>query len=197
LAHPGGNTTGTSNSLTDIAPKHLDLLHDALPRVSRLAVLMNSAYSSHRAALETMQALSPRIGVQIVPVDASSAEEIENAFSAMIKRSAQAVIVVTAPFFIERRWRIAELAVKNKLASIGYSSEYGDSGFLISYGPNNTELYRRTAAYVDKILKGSKPADLPVEQPTQFELVINQKTANALGVTIPKEVLLRADRVIE
>jgi putative ABC transport system substrate-binding protein len=197
LAHPGGNVTGTSNSLTDIAPKHLDLLHEIVPKMSRLAVLMNPNYQSHRDALKILQTLAPRIGVQILPIEAQSAQEIENGFSLMTKQNARAIIVVTDAIYLERRWQIAELAMKNRLPCVGYSQEYADAGFLFGYGPNSLEFFRRAAVYVDKILKGAKPADLPVEQPTTFELVINLKTAKALGIKIPQSVQIRADRVIE
>ncbi len=158
---------------------------------------MNSDYPSHRAVLQTMQTLAPRISVQILPIEASSAQEIDNGFAEMKKQNAQALVVVTDSIYLERRSQIAELAVKNKLPSIGFNAEEADAGYLISYGPNSHALYRRTAYYVDKILKGVKPADLPVEQPTMFDLVINLKTAKALGVTIPQTILLRADKVIE
>lgn len=197
LGRPGGNVTGTSNSLTDIAPKHLELLHDTVPKLSRLAVLMNPVYQSHRDALKIIQALAPRIGVQILPIEARSAEEIEKGFSLLVEQKAEAVIVVTDPIFLERRRQIAQLAVNRRLPCVGYSPQYADAGFLIGYGPNRFEFWRRTAYYVDKILKGAKPADLPVEQPTKFEMVINLKTAKAIGVKFPQVILLRADRVIE
>ena len=197
LASPGGNTTGTSNSLTDIAPKHLDLLRDTVPRLSRLAVLINPIPRSNRDALKIIQALAPQIDVQILPIEARSAQEIEKGFSLMIEQNAKAIIVVPNPIFFERRRQIAELAVNGRLPCVGYSPEYADAGFLIGYGPNRFEFYPRTAVYVDKILKGTRPADLPVEQPTKFELVINLKTAKRLGLTIPRSVMIRADRVIE
>ncbi len=197
LARPGGNVTGTSNSLTDIAPTHLDLLRDTVPKLSRLAVLMNPAYQSHRDALKIIHALAPRIGVQILPIEARSADEIEKGFSLMAEQKAEALIVVTDPIFLERRRQIAEMAEKGRLPCVGYASQYADAGFLIGYGPNRFELFQRTAVYVDKILKGAKPADLPVEQPTKFEMVINLRTAKRLGLTIPRSVMIRADRVIE
>lgn len=197
LASPGGNITGTSNSLTDTAPKHLDLLRDTVPKLSRLAVLINPIPRSNRDALKIIQALAPQIDVQILPIEARSAQEIEKGFSLMVEQNAKAIIVVPNPIFFNRRQQIADLAVKGRLPCVGYSSEYADTGFLIGYGPNRVEFYRRTAVYVDKILKGAKPADLPVEQPTKFELVINLKTAKRLGLTIPRSVMIRADRVIE
>ena len=196
LARPGGNITGTSNSLTDIAPKHLDLLHDALPMAARVAVMMNPNFPTHRAALETMKSLAPRIDLQILPIAVSFAREIEGAFAAITTQKAQALIVMNDSISLGgARW-IAQRAASSKLPSIGFHSGYADAGFLMSYGASSVALYQRTAIYVDKILKGAKPADLPVEQPTTFELVINLKTAKAIGITIPKEMLLRADRVI-
>lgn len=197
LGHPGGNVTGNSLSLTDVAPKHLELLRDSVPRLSRLAVSMNPAYQSHRDALQILQALAPRIGVQILPIEIRSAEEIARGFSLMAKQNAQAVIVAADPIFTGLLPQIAELALNGRLPCVGYFSASADAGFLISYGVNQLEFFRRAAYYVDRILKGAKPGDLPVEQPTKFELAINLKTAKALGITIPQSVLLRADRVIE
>jgi len=197
LASPGGNITGTSNSLTDTAPTHLDLLRDTVPKLSRLAVLINPIPRSNRDALKIIQALAPQIDVQILPIEARSAQEIEKGFSLMVEQNAKAIIVVPNPIFFDARRQIAESAANGRLPCVGYSSEYADAGFLIGYGPNRVEFYRRTAVYVDKILKGTRPADLPVEQPTKFELVINLKTAKRLGLTIPRSVMIRADRVIE
>jgi len=197
LANPGGNVTGTSNSLTDIAPKHLDLLRDTIPGVSRIVILMNPDLQSHRAALKVIREMAPRIGAEILPVEAQSAEEIQKGFLQMARENAKAPIVVIDPIFLDRRRQIADLATKARLPCAGYSSEFADAGLLIGYGPNRSELFQRAAIYVDKILKGSKPSDLPVEQPTKFELVVNLKTAKAIGIKIPQSVLVRADRVIE
>jgi ABC-type uncharacterized transport system substrate-binding protein len=197
LARPGGNITGNSNSLTDIAPKHLDLLHQALPRLTRLAVLMNPNYQSHRDAQKIIGTLAPKIGAHVVPIEARSAGDIEKGFFVMAEQKAEAVIVVTDPIFQERRRQIADLAVKGRLPSVGYSAEYADAGFLVGYGANPSGFYRRSAVYVDKILKGAKPADLPVEQPSTFEFVVNLRTARELGLKMPQSILLRADRVIE
>lgn len=175
----------------------LELAHATVPNLSRLAVLMNPRYQSHRDALKTVQALALRIGVQIQPIEGRSAEEIEKGFSRMAEQKAEAVIVVNDPIFFEQRRQIAALALKGGLACISYSALYAEAGFLIGYGTNPSEMYRRTAYYVDKIVKGAKPADLPVEQPTKFELAINLKTAKTLGIKIPPPILLRADRLIE
>jgi len=197
LGRPEGNVTGTSNSLTDIAPKHVELLLDTVPKLSRLAVLMNPAYRSHRDALKTIQALGSRLNLQVLPIEAGSTEEIERGFLAMAKHRAEAFIVVFDPIFDARTKQIAELAVKGRLPSVAYASWYADAGCLMSYGADPREIVRRTAAYVDRIFKGATPAELPIEQPTKFELVINLRTAKALGLKIPQSVLLRANRVIE
>jgi putative ABC transport system substrate-binding protein len=186
-----------SNSLTDIASKHLDVLHELLPHVSRLAVLIRPRFQSHRAALKLLQESAPRIGVHVLPIVAESAPEIRDGFAAMTQQKAQALVVVIDPLYFEQLSEIAELALKAKLPSIGYSSAFANAGFLVGYGPNTAEFYRQAAVYVDKILKGAKPRDLPVAQPTKFEFVINLKTAKILGVTIPRSALSRADQVIE
>lgn len=197
LSRPGTNVTGTSNSLTDIASKHLELVREAVPGVSRLAVLLNPNYASHRAALEILQAAAPAARVTILPVEARTADQLDQAFALMGGQAAEAIIVVTDPIFASQRRRIADLMVKGRLPGIGYSSEYADGGFLMGYGPNNLDFWRRSAYFADRIVRGAKPAELPVEQPSQFELVINLKTARALALTIPRTLLLRADRVIE
>jgi putative ABC transport system substrate-binding protein len=197
LSHPGGNCTGTSNSLTDIAPKHLELLHEVAPKASRLAVLMNPSTPSHRSALEMLQTLSSRVGALILPIEASSGADIPSAFLAMTKQRAQGVIVLNNAIIYGRRAEIAQLAIKARLPCVGSSREVAEAGFLMGYGPETRELYRRTAVYVDKILKGIHPGDLPVEQPTIFELAVNRVTAKAIGLTIPNQLVLRADRVIQ
>jgi putative ABC transport system substrate-binding protein len=168
-----------------------------LPKLSRLAVLLNPNLGSHREALKAIQELAPRIRVQILPIEIRSAQETENGFLLLAKQRAEAVIVVTDPIFFEQRRQIADLALKGGLPCAGYEIAFADAGFLFSYGPHGFDFFKRTASYVDKILKGARSADLPVEQPTKFELVINLKTAKAIGQTIPPNVLLRADRVIE
>jgi putative ABC transport system substrate-binding protein len=197
LGRPGGNVTGTSNSLTDIAPKHLDLLRELLPKLSRLAVLMNPAYKSHRDALATIRSLASGIGVEVMQVEAGSAAEIKSGFAMMAKRRADAFIVVFDPIFDEQRQQIGDLAIKGRLPGVGYADRYAYSGCLLSYGADGSEIFRRTIVYVDKILKGAKPSDLPIEQPTKFELVVNLKTAKSIGIAIPHAIRVRADRVIE
>jgi putative ABC transport system substrate-binding protein len=197
LARPGGNITGLSNLLGDIGPKHLEMLLGIMPKLSRVAVLLNHGNSSHAAVLKSVQAAAQGTGVKVLPMEARTAQEIETAFSMMSKEKAQAVIVVSDGLFTEHRRQIAEMAAKNRLPSISARGDYAEAGFLMSYSPNFAHSWRRAATYVDKILKGAKPADLPVEQPTKFELVINGKTAKALGLTIPQSLLISADKVIE
>lgn len=197
LARPGGNITGLSNISVDLAAKHVELLLSIVPRASRIAVLVNLSNSGHPKNLDNIRAAAKGAGVTIVPLDVRSPQEIEKAFSSMIRESAAAVIVTSDAFLNSQSRRIAELAARNRLPAIGSLVEYAEAGGLMSYGQNRTELYRHAASYVDKIFKGAKPADLPVEQPVKLELVINLKTAKAVGVTIPTSVLLRADRVIE
>ena len=194
LARPGGNVTGTSNSMVDVAPKHLDLLRDLAPKLRRVAFLMTP---THQEILEIVRSHAPRAGLQITPLEASSEAGIEAAFATMVKQKLQAVIVPTSAQMIGHRQLVADLALKSRLPCLGYNAMYADAGFLLSYGANLLETFRRSAVYVDKILKGAKPADLPIEMPTLFELVINKKTAQAIGVTIPRALLVRADRVIE
>jgi putative ABC transport system substrate-binding protein len=197
LAHPGGNITGVSTVASDLSPKHLEMLLEIVPKLSRVAMLMNPDNTSHATRLKSVKAAAQRIGVTVLPVEARSPQEIETAFSKMTKETVGAVIVAADPFFNKQLRQITELAVKHRLPSISSNPLYVDAGGLMSYGQNRADIFRRAATYVDKILKAAKPADLPVEQPTNFELVINLKTAKALGIKIPNSVLLRADRVIE
>ena len=197
LASPGGNVTGMSNSLTDIAPKLLDLVHDAVPGVARVAVLMNPRYEANRAALASIQESARRIGVGILPIHAELLPEVEKGFALAARQGARAVIVLLDDNYEEMRQQCTDLALKHKLAGITPGSGWATGGFLLGYGPSVLALCRQAATYVDKILKGAKPRDLPVGQPTTFELTINLKTAKTLGLKTPESILLRADRVIE
>jgi putative ABC transport system substrate-binding protein len=197
LARPGGNITGLTHLLSDTSPKHLEFLLSMVPKLPRVAVLVNPVNPSNVTALKSVQSAAQRVGVKVLPVEARTAQEIENAFPMMIQGNASAVIVMSDPIFIQQHRQIAELAAKNQLPSVSSNREYVEAGGLMSYGPNLAEQFRRAATYVDKIFKGAKPGDLPVEQSTTFELLINRKTAKALGLTVPSELLLRADRVIE
>ena len=197
LARPGGNITGLSNMGGDTGAKLLDLLLTAVPNVSRVGVLVTPTSTTFRAISESVQAGAQTKKVNVLIAEARTPEEIETAFAMMSRESAGAVIVGAAPLFTLHRPMIAQLAIKYKMPSIYGNRAYVDAGGLMSYGYKMTENYVRAARYVDKILKGSKPDDLPVEQPTSLELTINLKTAKALGLTIPQSLLLRADDVIQ
>lgn len=197
LARPGGNITGLSNMQVDLSPKLLEVLLGMVPGLARVSLLVNPDNPVHRVIVNDVQAAARKAGVTILPVEARNAQGIEGAFSTMIREKAGAFIVASAPLFTQQRHEIARLAAKHRLPSMTPFREYVEAGSLLSYGYNPGELYRRAATFVDKILKGAKPADLPVEQLTKFELVINRRTARALGLTIPKELLVLADEVIE
>ena len=197
LARPGGNITGLSSLGGDIGGKHLEMLLSVAPKLSRVAVLLNPGNQSHPLVLKSIQSAALKTSTKILPLEARTAPEIENAFSAMTQGKAGAVIVARDGFYINQTRQITELALKNRLPSISERASYAEAGGLMSYGVNQGEQFRRAATYVDKIFKGAKPADLPVEQPTKFELVINRKTAKALGLTIPQALLVSADKVIE
>jgi putative ABC transport system substrate-binding protein len=197
MARPGGNITGLSSIAGDIGPKLLEMLLSIVPKLSRVAILVNLANSSHTTMLKNIQAAGQRTNVRILSADAENAREIENAFSAMTREKTGAVIVARDALFIQQTRKIAELAMKHRLPSIGQLREYAEAGGLMSYGQELADNYRRASTYVDKMLKGATPGDLPVEQPTKFELFINGKTAKALGFKIPQSLLISADRVIE
>jgi putative ABC transport system substrate-binding protein len=197
LARPGGNITGLANLQTDLAPKELELLSSTVPMAKRIAVLWNPDTPSHTPVLKAVEEAGRTLRMQLQPAAARTAAELEGAFGAMARARAQAVLVIGSPTFIAARQRVAELAITHLLPTMFQTKEAVEAGGLMSYGPNFEDLYRRGAVYVDKILKGAKPADLPVQQATTFELVINLKTARALGLTIPQSVLARADQIIE
>ena len=197
LAHPGGNITGLSSLIVDISPKHLEMQMNMVPKLTRVAVLVNPDNSSHLLTLKNIQAAAQTANVKVLPVEATTALEIEKAFSAMAREKAGAVIVGRDALFLQQARQIADLAAKNRLPTVSGIREHIEAGSLMVYGPNSTDSFRRAATYVDKIFKGAKPGDLPVEQPTKFEMVINRKTAIALGLTIPQSLLISADKVIE
>ena len=197
LAHPGGNITGLSNMTSDLGPKHLEMLLAMVPKLSRVGAIVNSANATHVTFIKRLEDAVQRSGVRIVVAKAQTAQEIEHAFSLITRGKAGAVIVPADAFFIQQRHQLTGLAAKHRLPSISGIREFVEAGGLMSYGPNLADLQRRAATYVDKIFKGAKPGDLPVEQPTIFELIINGKTAKALGLTIPQSLLISADKVIE
>ena len=196
LAHPGGNVTGLSTMTSELSAKRLQLLKEAVPGVTRVAVLWNPATPFHTKVVEDLKAVAPSLSIDLKFVSARTPEEFGPAFSAVSRAHAQALYVIDDPLFITHRTTLLKLAAKARLPVISGEKPFADAGGLISYGTNLGDLLRRSAGYVDKILKGAKPGDLPIEQPTKFELIVNLKTARALGLTIPEAVLLQADEVI-
>jgi len=200
LARPGGNITGFTLLSPELVPKRLELLKQALPKISRVAALWHPDAFGERTTRDMVKATvaaARTLGVHLQLVGVRGSDEFDSAFSTMLSERADAVLVFpSSMFFVERR-RIVDLAAKHRLPSMSVAREFVELGGLIAYGASITDSIRRAAIYVDKILRGAKPSDLPVEQPTKFELVINLKTAKALGVTIPQSVLVRADHIIE
>jgi len=197
LARPGGNITGLSLLSTELAGKWLQLIKELVPGATRVAVLAQGPGLGTQLLFREMQAAARVVGVQLQQLEVGSPDEFDSAFAAMKREGAGALIVQASPLSVAHPKVIAELAAKHRLAAMYGVRVFVDEGGLVSYGPSLLEMFRRAATYVDRILKGAKPADLPVEQPTKFELVINLKTAKALGLTIPQSVLIRADEVIQ
>jgi putative ABC transport system substrate-binding protein len=200
LARPGGNVTGLSTVSSELVGKSLELLRQAVPGVSRVAFLLKPDAMPGRAKKDRLKAadLTARaLGVRLQVVEARGPEDFDRAFSDMTRTRAGALAVLATPVFDNERWRLVDLATKNRLPTVYSFRGDVEAGGLMSYGPDLADLFRRSATYVDNILKGAKPGDLPVEQPTKFELVINLKTAKALGLTIPPSVLAQADHVVE
>jgi len=196
LAKPGGNITGLSNQASEMSGKKLEIMKEIVPKLTRLAVLGTSTVPGNAQSVKEMELGASAFGVQLQYLDILGPKEIETVFQAASKGRADAVLVLGSPFLLSHRTQVVDLALKSGLPAIYYSTEFVEDGGLMSYGVSITDLFRRAATYVDKILKGRKPADLPVEQPTKFELVINLKTAKQIGLTIPPSVLARADKVI-
>jgi putative ABC transport system substrate-binding protein len=197
LAHPGGNITGLSTMSPELSAKRLEILKEAIPGLSRVAVMW---YPDARGAVldyKETEGAARSLRLQLQSVEVSGADDFNRAFSALTTGRAEALIVAPAPLFFTSRGQIASLAQKNRLPSMGAVRDFAEAGGLMTYGPNPAERWRRAATYVDKILKGAKPGDLPVEQPTKFELVINLKTAKALGLAMPQSLLRRTDHVIQ
>ena len=197
LARPGGNATGLSLLGEDTNRKQLELLSRMVPKLTRVAALCNLSNPTTPPLLKSLQAAAREAGLEVFPVEARNAEEMESAFASLGKERAGALVVIMDPFFIQQGRRIAEMAEKRRLPSMASLREYAESGGLMSYGQNRVYNYRRAAAYVDRILKGARPGDLPIEQSMKLELVLNRRTAKALGLEIPAELLVLADKVIE
>lgn len=197
LARPGGNMTGLTSLSPEMGAKRIEVLRAALPKLSRVAVLHSLAFPGVAVQLAEAERAVKRLGKELVPVDVKQLEDLETAFGEIVSSRADALLVIENPMFFINRQRIIALAGKHRLPAIYIAKEYVQSGGLMSYGSNYADLIRRAASHVDKILKGAKAGELPIEQPVKFELVINLKTAKALGIAIPRELLLRADQVLD
>jgi putative tryptophan/tyrosine transport system substrate-binding protein len=197
LARPGGNITGLSDMAANLGPKQLELLMAAMPQLSRVGVLLNPDNVSHPAQITRLMLAAQKVGIQVVLAEASTVAEIEPGFAALERERANAVILFGDTFFVQQFQQIAQAALKHRVPSIYLIHEYAEAGGLMSYGPDIVDSFRRAATYVDKILKGAKPGELPFEQAARYSLAINLKTAKALGLTIPQSLLLRANEVIQ
>jgi putative ABC transport system substrate-binding protein len=196
LAHPGGNVTGLTLMNDELAIKRIEILKEAVPQISRVAVLWSTSNPTYARMIEKIKAAVPLIKLQLEVVKVASPERLEQALFEVKKSHADAMFVFEDPVFRANSAQIVEFAARNRLPAVYGGSEFVHGGGLMSYGPSHADMFRRAAGYVDKILKGAMPGDLPIEQPTKFELVVNLKTAKALGITIPQSILLRADEVI-
>jgi putative tryptophan/tyrosine transport system substrate-binding protein len=197
LSRPGGNITGLTTLLSDLAPKELEILKEVVPNATRIGVLYSLTAPSHRPALEAIETAGQKLGVPLRLVPVRTAEDLDEAFAMMVRERVGACYVVSAPIFGSHRARLAELALKHRLPATFGNRENVEAGGLMSYSADFNDMMRRAAIYIDKILKGVKPADLPVEQASKYELIINLKTAKAIGLTLSEAFLLRADKVIE
>ncbi len=197
LAHPGGNITGMTTLSADLSLKQLEFAREAVPRASRIAILSNPDNPWHPLVVKGLRERQRSLAVRLQMLEVRSPDDFDRAFQAMLRERVNVVLVLADPMTATHRVRLAELAIKHHLPMMGGTNAYPEAGALMSYWVDQAELSRRTASYVDKILKGAKPGDLPIEQPTKFELVINLKTAKAIGLTIPPSLLARADQVIE
>ena len=197
LARPGGNATGFSIVAPELSGKRLELLKEIVPEISPVAVMLNIRNPQSQFELNEMQAAARAMGLQLHPVQISPEDTLEQAFAAMSTASVRALVILTDPIFFSQRKTIVDLATLSRLPAMYFFQEFAEGGGLVSYGPSDTDLYRRSATYVDRILHGAKPGELPIQQPTKFDLVINLKAANALGLNISPLLLARADKVIE
>jgi putative ABC transport system substrate-binding protein len=197
LARPGGNITGLTVIAEQLSRKRLELLKEIDPKITRVAVFRNPTTPTHTVLWEETRAAATALGIKVFPFDIRSRDDIDGLFGTMAREHAEGLLVLPDPVSFTNRKQIVDLAAKTKLLAMYPWNEFAEAGGLMVYSPNRDNLWRRSATYVDKILKGAKPGDLPIEQPTKFDLVINLKTAKALGLTIPPSLLLRADQVIE
>ena len=197
LARPGGNFTGLADTAGEHGPKELELLMATVPKLSRVGVLLNPNNVSHAYQVKVLASAAQRVGVQVVRAEASTVAEIEPGFASLARERADAVILFGDSFFVQQFQEIAQVTLKHRVPSIAWIHDYAQAGGLMSYGADVVDNFRRAATYVDKILKGARPGELPFEQPARYALAINLKTARALGLTIPQSLLLRADEVIQ
>jgi putative ABC transport system substrate-binding protein len=197
LMRPGGNITGLANSADDSSPKQIELLATVVPNVSRVGFFGNPNNTTYSPVLKKAQDAARKVGISLEPIEARNPQEIENGFAALARERVSAAIFAGDAVLFGNRGRIAEHALRHQLATMFPQREYVTAGGLMSYGENLADFFRRAAFYVDKIFKGAGPAELPIEQPTRFHLVINRKTVDALGVTIPPQLYIFADEVIE
>jgi len=197
LGRPGGNVTGLTIISPELSGKRIELLKEAVPRLGRLAILWNPANSTHTMALRESEATAKALGLQTLPVPVQAPTDVDSAFATLTRERATAIFVLDDAILFIVRERISKLALKNRLPLVSGISGYADAGALMTYGARQTDLYNRAAVFVDRILKGAKPANLPIERPSSFELVLNLKTAKSLGLAISDSVLWRADRLIE
>jgi putative ABC transport system substrate-binding protein len=198
LSRPGGNVTGfTNDDGSEILGKRFELLKEAVPNLSRVGLLFNADFAGNRSRQTPLRKTAEALGLTLVPAEANELDALERAFAIMVREHAQAVVVQADSVLFNYRGQIAEMGLRNGLPAASVAREFAEAGFLLTYGPDLRDLYRRSTVFVDKIFKGVKPSDLPVEQPTKFELTVNLKTARVLGLTIPPTLLARADEVIE
>jgi putative ABC transport system substrate-binding protein len=197
LARPGGSITGLSRLSPELSGKQLELLKETVPTLSQLAVFENSTQPGNRQSLNEVELAAGALGVQLQTLNISGPNDIQTSFRAASRGRANGLLVLSSPVLFARRIEVVELAAKNRLPATYFALEFAEDGGLMSYGPSITDLFRRAAIYVDKILKGARPGELPVEQPTKFELIINLTAAKKIGLTIPPNVLARADKVIK
>ena len=197
LARPGGNVTGLSSATPDLAAKHLQLVKEAAPMVTRVGFIWNANAAAGALALAETEKAAAVLNVSLHPIEVRQANDLDEAVAAIAGGKGDAMIVFSDPLMFTHRQRLMEMAAQRRLVTVSGAREFAEAGALMSYGPSFPEMFHHAATYVDKILKGAKPADLPVEQPMKFEMVVNMKTAKALGLTMPQSILVRADKVIE
>ena len=197
LPRPGGNMTGLADIQPDITAKRLEILKETVPHAARFGMLWSPTAPSYRPVLQAAEAAAPKLGIQLLSIGASTVEDLDGAFARMAQDRVGAVLVAGSTFFLVHRAHLAELALRHRLPSIAWIRQYVEAGGLMSYGPDHVNLARRSATYIDKIFHGTKPADLPVEQASRYQLVVNLKTAKALGLTVPQSLLQQANEVIE